>query len=253
MGTLLCLWSLASVDLIGQDSKAFRQAMSTGLAALARGEYEAAHRAFEQAKRLEGDAAAAEEGLAMAAVSLQTARVVQHQRRALEFAKREQWAKAADQYEAALALAPQLSSARRMAPVARDLADLHQQLDFHLGNAKRLSAHSVLGEAEILLERAKTQSVPGPELQKKIGRLADIIDTYKKPISVTLTSDNKTEILLQRVGRLGRFETHQLDLRPGNYTLVGSRGGYRDVRVTFTVEPGKPPTKPISIRCEDKI
>ena len=72
------------------------------------------------------------------------------------------------------------------------------------------------------------------------------------PIRVTLYSDKKTEVLVFRVGRLGVFERHDLDLRPGRYTVVGSRDGYRDVRRTLNVEPGKTDIR-LTVRCEEKL
>jgi hypothetical protein len=55
-----------------------------------------------------------------------------------------------------------------------------------------------------------------------------------------------------KVARLGRFSTHELKLRPGYYTIVGARNGYRDVRRQVEVLSGQP-TPPITIRCDEKI
>jgi hypothetical protein len=41
-------------------------------------------------------------------------------------------------------------------------------------------------------------------------------------------------------------------LVPGQYTAVGTRPGYRDVRRQFDVHPGRA-TPPVVIACEDKI
>ena len=59
------------------------------------------------------------------------------------------------------------------------------------------------------------------------------------PIAVHLTSDQLTEVTLYRVGALGAFMSKDVELRPGTYTAIGSRDGYRDVRRTFTVVPGR--------------
>ena len=60
------------------------------------------------------------------------------------------------------------------------------------------------------------------------------------------------EVTVYQVGRLGAFATHQIKLRPGAYTAIGSRAGYRDVRVRFAVMPGAP-IKPIVIRCTESL
>jgi hypothetical protein len=78
--------------------------------------------------------------------------------------------------------------------------------------------------------------------------LADAI----RPVRVTLESDNLTEIVLYKVGRLGTFDRFQLELRPGTYTVVGTRKGFRDVRQQFTVRPGES-AGPFTVRCEEPI
>ena len=72
------------------------------------------------------------------------------------------------------------------------------------------------------------------------------------PLTVTLVSDNVTNVSIYKVGKLGSFETHELDLRPGTYVAVGSRPGYRDVRLEFRVAP-EIDTQPVVVRCEEPI
>ncbi len=72
------------------------------------------------------------------------------------------------------------------------------------------------------------------------------------PVAVTLTSDDSTEVAIYRVGRLGTFDTHSLELHAGTYTVVGSRRGYRDVRLTLTVDPDVP-SDPLDVRCTDRL
>ena len=72
------------------------------------------------------------------------------------------------------------------------------------------------------------------------------------PIRVQLISDNVTSVSIYKVGKLGSFATRELSLRPGTYVAVGSRPGYRDVRLEFLVGPELEP-KPVVIRCEEAI
>ena len=67
-----------------------------------------------------------------------------------------------------------------------------------------------------------------------------------------IESDQLTSVTLYRVGALGSFAAKDLELRPGTYTVIGSRDGYRDVRQTFTVRPGRN-LPPISIVCVEPI
>ena len=69
---------------------------------------------------------------------------------------------------------------------------------------------------------------------------------------MVLVSDSLTEVTVYRVGSLGRFARRELELRPGAYTAVGSRDGYRDVRVRFVVEPGTAPSA-VTVRCTEAL
>jgi hypothetical protein len=57
---------------------------------------------------------------------------------------------------------------------------------------------------------------------------------------------------MHRVGPLGNFESREIELRPGTYTVVGTCAGYRDVRREVEVAAGAPPA-PVIVRCEEKI
>ena len=72
------------------------------------------------------------------------------------------------------------------------------------------------------------------------------------PLRVELVSDGLTEVVIYRVGRLGTFERRRLELRPGRYTVVGTRDGYRDVRLELAIVAGEEP-EPLVVRCEEKI
>ena len=51
--------------------------------------------------------------------------------------------------------------------------------------------------------------------------------------------------MVYKVARLGRFDQRELTLRPGTYTAVGTRRGFRDVRHEFKVgHEGAPPSLP---------
>ncbi len=91
-----------------------------------------------------------------------------------------------------------------------------------------------------------------PRLADKIRRLQFLIVEATTPRIVTLKSDGLTSVQIYHVGRLGQFISQQLELRPGTYTVVGSRPGYRDVRHTLTVKPGAEQPS-LEIRCEETV
>ena len=69
---------------------------------------------------------------------------------------------------------------------------------------------------------------------------------------VAITSDNSTEVSVTPVGQLGAFRLRELDLKPGHYTIIGRRDGFRDVRLELDVAPGQQETK-LSVQCTERI
>ena len=168
------------------------------------------------------------------------------------FEEREEWREALGAYEAALAVDPLVAFALEGKERAGSRAALQAALDFHVRNAARLSAEAVAREAEALLERARGVESPGPRHRAQVAALERALADARTTVTVQLESDGQTELTLSRVGRLGTLTRRTVDLRPGTYTVVGSRRGYRDVRRQFTIAPGSPaPT--VVVRCEEAI
>jgi hypothetical protein len=92
----------------------------------------------------------------------------------------------------------------------------------------------------------------GERLADQRDELSRLLKRAATPIQVDLVSDNATDVSIYRVAKLGHFATHSLELRPGKYVVVGSRPGYRDVRIEFRVGP-EIEAKPIIVRCEEAI
>jgi hypothetical protein len=82
--------------------------------------------------------------------------------------------------------------------------------------------------------------------------LTDIVADFSTPVEVRLLSDGQTEVVVFKVGAIGKFDSHALVLRPGTYTVVGRRQGYRDVRHQLVVDADAPP-EPLMVRCEEEI
>jgi tetratricopeptide (TPR) repeat protein len=235
------------------SSKAeFRRMMSEGLAALANGESAQAKEAFQRALLLSPGSSEATDGLSQAEEDLRIAAISEHRARAAEFEKNEDWESALREYNAVFALDPTIRFAREGKARAEVRSQLAEQLESHIAHPERLSDDEVLERAEQALSDARATEPAGPMLRRQIESLAERIAVATTPIRVELVSDNLTEVTVYRVGRLGRFSQQVLDLRPGTYTVVGSRAGYRDVRRRLTVDPNRT-SKPLDVRCEEKI
>jgi hypothetical protein len=175
-----------------------------------------------------------------------------HRDRGLEHERLESWRAAEAEYDSALALDGSLRFAREGKKKSAALALLQEKLDFQIGHAERLSDARALEEASRLLDEASGVEEEGPKRRDAIAKLEALVASYSRPMELQIVSDTLTDVTLQRIGRLGKFDRRVLEVRPGRYVAVGSRAGFRDVRVEFTVEPGKP-LAPIRVLCEETI
>lgn len=229
----------------------FDAAMSEGFAALERGDAAGARRAFTRAREIDPNSGAARDALAQVETRARTGQIRAHQAEAEAAEAAERWQDAAAIYAQVLELDPTLVFAQQGAARAKEMIAVHERIDAALAAPERLSSDSVYEATRELV--AKAASLPGGELARKRAELEQKLAIARQPVPVRLQSDNQTEVIVHQVDRLGRFEVRELSLRPGTYTAVGTRPGYRDVRRTFTLVAGQTTPATVDIRCEERI
>jgi tetratricopeptide (TPR) repeat protein len=249
-------WTPASTALAATSAMIatarFETALSRGFAALAEEEYADAQGHFKAALALDPNSKSAIDGLAQAEQGQKLEAIALAEARALAFERREMWKEAIERYEAALAADSTLAFAIAGLERARARADLDIKLENLLANPNLLLTDSILTDAQRIADQARAFVQPDTRIGTQVERLDELIRVASTPLTVALTSDEQTEVTVYRVGALGVFATREIQVRPGTYTAVGSRNGYRDVRETFTVLPGRdPPT--IRIICSEPI
>lgn len=232
--------------------KAFNDAMSKGFNALENNQLNSAKAAFNEALKLQPDSQAARTGLAQAASTATRQTIQSLLQRAAEQEAREQWHQARDNYTQALATDGSVMEARlgQLRSTAR--ADLDDRAARVLDDPLRLASAEVLKQARQVLADARGIQAPGPKLREQIVRLEQTLDTAVTPLTVEMLSDSDTRVTLYKVGELGQFNRKQLSLVPGNYVAVGSRPGYRDVRVEFQVTTSNR-EKPVIVVCTEPV
>ena len=232
----------------GVSDMRFRELLSDGFKAMDAERFEAARTAFNAALKLKPGDPVAIGGLEQVAErkDLATIRTLRASAEAFETA--EDWRRAVEDYDKVLAIDANIQFAKS----GRARAQEQERTSITLGNIiaspDRLSSKSLYGQAQDILARAATLEPRGPKLASQIARVEDLLATYGTPVAVTFRSDNETEITLSTVGRLGTFAEKELSLRPGAYTVIGSRDGCRDVRESILVRPNM---QPVEIRCEE--
>jgi len=230
----------------------FDSRMSEGIAALADNDYPAARAAFRMAQQLRPGSTEPADGLLQVDQGIRLATISRLEREVLELQNEERWEDAVAHYEQILELDDNLEFAKTGLNDARGMVGLHRQLDEYIAEPDSLSAPSTMQRATNLVLTVTRMSDAGPRLNGQKDELSRLLKRAATPLDVEFVSDNLTEVSVFRVGRLGRFSSQQLKLRPGNYVAVGNRAGYRDVRIEFRVAP-ELEMQPIVVRCEEPI
>lgn len=232
--------------------RGFVAAMSDGYRALESGNYDAAVNAFNQAARIRPGAPEPGTGLAEARAAETLSRVQALAAVAQEKEQTEQWRQAVEAYQQILAIDAGVISATQGLERTRLRAEIDERLQAFLVDPERLYAVDGVARARAALADAGRVAEPGARLRAQMAALDALVRKATRPVQVMLESDNLTEIIVYRVGRLGSFERKVLKLEPGDYTVVGTRDGYRDVRTQLKLRPGTDPA-PVRIRCEEPI
>lgn len=230
----------------------FRRAMSQGLQALSAGDFSTARSAFQRAAKLAPASKEPADGLRQVAAAEMQARIFALQQRAQTAEAQEQWPEAEARWRELLALDSSLLRARQGAARARARAQIDSQLRALLADPWKLAEDAVHREALALRQHALAAQPRGPRLSAQLEKLERVLPLARTPLPVRITSDGATDVRLHRVRDLGRFASLDLQLRPGRYTLQGTRRGYRDVLQPFELKPGEQ-LPVIDVRCAEKI
>ena len=91
-------------------------------------------------------------------------------------------------------------------------------------------------------DSARSDSTPSPTTRGDMN----------KPVRLSLVSDNATDVAIPSIGQFGTFAKRDIELKPGTYTVIGTRDGYRDVRRDITIAPGQE-SQTIRVSCSDPI
>jgi tetratricopeptide (TPR) repeat protein len=234
----------------GDDN--YAKAVGAGFAALGAGRLDEAHEAFVKARALKPNGAEASEGLRRVGAALNARGFASMRQRAIGLEAQERWDEAERTYEDVLAADSSLAFAQEGKARATSRADLSVRLQQLLDRPDRLSSPGVRDDARALLETARAQSPQGPVIRSQIARLDVLLPSFDKPVRLSLVSDNSTQVAISSIGAFGAFSRRDIELRPGKYTVVGTRNGFRDVRREITVAPGQD-SQTIRVTCSEPI
>lgn len=224
--------------------------LTKGFAAMKAQQFDRARSAFNRVLALDPGNSVASGAIAQVSNQGDINRIKSGEQTALAAEAREDWVGAKTAYLAVLAIDGAIEFART--GVVR--VDAHTRatriLERIRAEPDKLSSAKLFAEAKSVLEEARTLQPGGATLKGHVAAVSQLLERYSDPIDVTIRSDGKTDIVLSSVGKLGSFAARTVNLRPGEYTIVGSQNGCRDVRRTIIV---KPDMRDVLVTCDEVV
>ena len=230
----------------------FQQLMSEGLAALHANDYTLAREKLLKAQSFRPAAQEVKDALAQVDQSIRLASIEAYRRKATTAEQAEDWEQALDAYLQVLKVDPNVQFASRGKQRALDQIRIDKRINFFLQQPAALESDRQLENAIQLIAEIEQMDPRGPRLKDRLAKLTQMVAEAQTPVEIILESDGLTAVAVYKVGKLGRFTERVLNLRPGTYTVVGTRDGYQDVRRQITIRAGQNPTR-IAIKCEVEI
>lgn len=236
----------------------FQKAMTRGFEALEAGNFAAAKTAFNSAAALKPNDKSPNVALDQAEEAEILSALNGYVSIAEQQALSEDWQAAAASFKEALTLDPSLVQASEGLARAEPMANLFSRLNTIVDKSARLVDPAILSDAQTTVEEAKNALNDSTENKRGMPKLAalwsealKVVENASTPLPVAIASDGLTEITIKRVARLGTLTSRTVSLRPGQYQLLGSRVGFRDVLMTLNV--GIDRENSIDIRCTEAI
>ena len=255
----------------GDDN--YAKAVGTGFAALGAGRVDDARAAFQKALAIRPNGSEAEQGMGRVGAEQSSKGLTSLRQKAAGLEAQERWDDAVQVYDQALQADPSLAFAQEGKDRAAARAELSASMQALIDQPQRLAAQSVRSQVKALLATANQQSPSGPVLRSQIARLGLLLPDYEssawsgtsaadtgasrtdlldKPVRLSLVSDNATAISIPSIGQFGTFAKRDIELKPGRYTVIGTRDGYREIHRDITIAPGQE-SQTISVSCSDPI
>jgi tetratricopeptide (TPR) repeat protein len=230
----------------------YRRAVSDAIRNLDDGDFRAAAAAIAAARKIRPDTPEIRDIAVRLRQERRIATIRNLSSAAEQAIRREDWETAVAHYRKVLATDSSVADAVSGLSRAERMVRLHEQIAVYVNAPDRLSSDAPLDHARLVLRTATAIERPGPRLRAETARLRDMIEAAAETRLLVLKSDGETAVTIYRVARFGSFTEKRVELRPGKYTAVGSRPGYRDVRIEFRVPRSDTPLT-LVVQCIERI
>jgi len=162
------------------------------------------------------------------------------------------WVTAKKQLELALREQADDKAIQKSLLKATAIIALDNEFEKQIKNPYRLSNMQLVSTMKDKISQASVFVDASPSLNKKINELSHLIESMNKKVSVEITSDNQTNILVRGVGIVGITQLKTIQLTPGRYTFEGKRKGYKSKLIDVLI-PYDQTSYSLSIYCDEPI
>ncbi len=227
---------------------AFRGYMRDGHAELAKTQFSDAIAAFDKAVKLYPGNEEASSALQAAEKQKMDNELSKLREQASAAMQQEAWAAAEKLYQSALTIKADTAFAETGLQQAVYYGRKQVQIRDLLAEPDRLSDQTVARYAsEVIADLEQKPGLPSA-LGAEADKLKSTLQAYRRLVSVTFQSDGRSVVSIIRGQSFRPFREKSVELRPGRYTVLARREGYRDKRISFQVPlDGQPVTVTIGV------
>lgn len=170
--------------------------------------------------------------------------------KAYAYENNHQWNESRVAYEETMKLEPENADAKdgylRSGTVIRALMQYDKLID---------AAEQLANKAEFVAARNRFNDAMNSKpsyLQPtdRVLQLQALIRLQSQPVEVTFKSDGKTYVSIVGFKSPAPFESQTFKIMPGDYTVKGSRRGYKDVNMMLQVRNGQTPPV-VTVSCNE--
>lgn len=233
-------------------SRQFDELMAGGITALHENNYGRARSLLLKARSIKPDSPEARDALSQVESALKRMRIDELKTRAADAERGENWNGALEAYQNVLSLDGSIQFARQGKERTLRRKEMEERIQNYLAQPNLLQTDESLNRAIALLAEARRMEPQGTRLSRLIKELDALVAAARTTVPVIIESDGLTEVAVYKVGKLGRFQSRELALRPGTYTVTGARSGYKDVRHSLSVTAGSTSVR-LTVSCSEKI
>ena len=171
----------------------------------------------------------------------------------------EQWNKSFDAYQNIIFEEQNITKAQLGFDRVKKIIEAKKNIELYLSNHQRLSediirneANNVLGLSEQIINDFYSLYKEAPKKFSNLkNELKELISNMQIPVIVRFISDNKTTLIISRIGSFDPFNEKVINLRPGTYEIFGRKKGYKEKRLLINITSDL--KKPIRIVCNERI